>query len=62
MTTLEAEIRHAAKTAWLAARDLESYRRHDGAKEVWADSVVMDDIERARDQLTQVFDKVRGVK
>jgi hypothetical protein len=58
---LDAAVRSAALNAWLAARDLEAYRRHNGAKDILADQTVMDDIERARDQLSQVFDKIRGV-
>lgn len=61
-TSLEYEVEHAVRMTWLCAKELEGYRRHNGARPILQRQMLMDDIETARDQLSRLLDDVRGVQ
>ena len=59
---LQIEIEQLSRNVWLDAKCLDSYRRHNHARKYLTQPDCMDDIERARDFLSQVLDDVRGVR
>ena len=62
MTTLEEDVRAACWAVKAFAKDLYGYRQHDGAQKFLTDPECMKNMEDARDYISRVFDKARGVK
>ncbi len=60
ITDLQQDVERASRSVWLDAKELNSYRRHNGAREFLRQPEVLDDIEQARDYLSHVLDDLRG--
>lgn len=60
--TLEVVIERQARDIWYDTKELESYRRHNGARAILMRDKVLDDIEQSRDRLSILLDDLRGVR
>lgn len=58
--TLEVVLERQVRDIWLDTKELEGYRRHNGARPVLMQPQLLDDLEQSRDRLSILLDDLRG--
>lgn len=59
--TLEVVLERQVNDIWLDTKELEGYRRHNGARPILMRDKLLDDLEQSRDRLSILLDDLRGV-